>query len=117
MSYFGSTPIEIALNLSAQIVGIIAIVLFIRLISTRKGPDMHSWKILFYALLVFAIKKVVVGLSGTGIIFIPSTLFNVIIITMFIYALFVELEYRKHNVGVEDLTKINESLKRINDKL
>jgi uncharacterized membrane protein len=72
---------------------------------------------MFYAMIVFIIKKIVGGLAGTGIIYVPSTLFNVVIISMFIYALLVELDYRKNQAGLDDLSSINDTLERINKEL
>ena len=94
LEYFGPTPFEITFNIINRILSLIALYFFIRLMICLRGTKIEQkpWKVLMIALVVFIIKKLAVSLAQYGILYIPSTLFNVIIVTLFIYALLLETE-------------------------
>ncbi|RMD58027.1 hypothetical protein D6825_02180 [Candidatus Woesearchaeota archaeon] len=80
---------------------LIAVALFIKLFRTPirdKRVYLLPWKLLFFAVLVFIFEEVLTVLRGFELINIPvhiNGFFEVIIITIFIYALLLQKEYMK----------------------
>jgi len=117
MGYFGTDPTEIMFNVLVHIIGVVAFILLLRLINIIDSEKDKSWRLLFIAFIVFVVKKIIVGLQGTGIIYVPSTLFNVVIVSIFIYALLLEIESRKKGNTVDEIDRLNDSIKKINTKI
>ena len=80
---------------------LIAIVLFVRLFRTPirdKRVYLLPWKLLFVAVLIFVTEEVLTVLRGMQLINIPvhiNGFFEVIIITIFIYAMLLQRESMK----------------------
>ena len=76
---------------------LIVILLFLRLFRTRnKNAYTLPWKLLFFAVLVYVAEEIVTVIAATGLIHPPKVLFPVfemIIITTFIYMLLLQKEY------------------------
>ena len=81
----------------------IAIVLFIKLFRTR--GELHyrtPWVLLFAAVLVFIVEEIVTVLRALGLVNIPVQIngfFELVIISLFIYALLLQKHYVKKHYG------------------
>ena len=78
---------------------IIIIPLFIKLLSIKtKKVNLKPWTILFAALIVYIVEEILTVLNSTGIISSPrvlTSLFELVIITLFIYMLLLQREIVK----------------------
>ena len=78
---------------------IIVIILFIRLFKTHdKKTYIEPWKFLFFAISVFVLEELLTVLKDSGIVSIPritNSVFEMVIITSFIYMLLLQKEYLK----------------------
>lgn len=84
---------------------VVAVVwLFIALFSTKpKGKVfLFPWKLIFFALIVFIVEEILTILRAAGIIDIPihiNAFFELVIISVFIYALLLQKEHVKQRYG------------------
>ncbi|MEM2916346.1 MAG: hypothetical protein QXT19_03265 [Candidatus Woesearchaeota archaeon] len=83
---------------------IVAVFLFIALFRTEQKTRvfLFPWKLIFFALLVFVIEEVLTILRATGIIDIPihiNAFFELVMISIFIYALLLQKEYARKRFG------------------
>lgn len=103
--------VETILDLGAKVLALVALVLVILVYRKLRNciVECRPWKFMFIGLILFAAKKLSLFLTGYGILYIPSTLFNLIIISFFIYAILVEIDiveklqiYRLKNTVMTD---------------
>ncbi len=83
---------------------VVAIGLFLALfkIEPKAKVFLFPWKLLFFAVLVFILEEVLTVLRSAGIIDIPihiNAFFELVIISVFIYALLLQKEYIKKRYG------------------
>lgn len=75
---------------------VIVIILFIKLFRTpNKRIYIKPWKMLFYAVLVYVVEEVLTALSHLNIIIFPrifNAIFEMVIVTLFIYMLLLQKE-------------------------
>jgi len=81
-----------------------ALWLFIALFRTEPKAKvfLFPWKLIFFALLVFVVEEVLTVLRAAGIIDIPihiNSFFELVVISVFIYALLLQNEYVKKRFG------------------
>ena len=76
---------------------VILIILFIKLFKGKnKGIYVFPWKLLFGAILIYVLEEVLTVFAGLGMIAIPkivAPIFEMMIITLFIYMLLLQREY------------------------
>lgn len=80
---------------------IIVVVLFIKLLSIKNHKlYLKPWKLIFAALCIYIVEEIMTILEGAGLIVIPSVLFPIFemgMISLFIYALLLQREHLKLN--------------------
>lgn len=89
--------LETTLDIGAKVLALVALILVILVYRKLRTCiiECRPWKFMFIGLIIFAAKKLSLLLTEYGILYIPSTLFNVIIISFFIYAILVEIDIVK----------------------
>ncbi len=83
---------------------IIAVSLFIALFRTEQKAKvfLFPWKLVFFAVVIFIIEEVLTILRAIGIIDIPihiNAFFELVMISVFIYALLLQKEYTRKSFG------------------
>jgi heme A synthase len=83
---------------------LIAVFVFIALFRTEQKAKvfLFPWKLVFFALLVFIVEEVLTILRAMGIIDIPihiNAFFELVMISVFIYALLLQKEYARKRFG------------------
>ncbi len=83
---------------------VVAVWLFIALFKTEPKAKvfLFPWRLLFFAVLIFIIEEIFTVLRSAGLIDIPihiNAFFELVIISVFIYALLLQKEYVKKRFG------------------
>lgn len=83
---------------------VVSILLFIALFRTKQKAKvfLFPWKLIFFALLVFVAEETLTVLRAAGVIDIPvhiNAFFELVMVSVFIYALLLQNEYIKKRFG------------------
>ncbi len=85
---------------------LVAVVLWLFRLLFKTEPKakvfLFPWKLLFFAVLIFIAEEILTVLRSTGLIDIPlhiNAFFEIVIISVFIYALLLQQEYVKKRFG------------------
>ncbi len=95
MSFFGTNAFEVIFNFLDIIIFIAALIVALELFkAVKKEEEIKPWKMLFYALIAYGLKKAAfVFEAGFGIILVHETIFEFIIAGLFVYAVLLQTEF------------------------